>query len=417
MKMKPKISIIVTSFNIEKYIGQCLQNIIDQSIKEIEIIVVDDGSTDKTSDIILEYAGKDKRIIPILTGKNSPGGVATPANIGMNAANGDYIGFADGDDLYDPMMFEKLYFSAEEAGAEVTMCNFMEFENESGIKSSPFEPTWKSVSSFGVLDISSPENKKKVLELLPVPWRKLYNHKFIIENKLRFPIGDYFFEDNGFHWLTTLNARKISFIDEVLCYHRRNRNGQTMSANGENLLGVFHQHSVIYDYLNKKNLLSSYKIHSLNWLISHLSWVGQVIDKSYSADLYKKMIYHIGNYTKKEIRDYINKSNYSRKDIELVVSLIRKKESKFIEVMNGKVSTTVMEKLAFNNYKLGFLNFSLMLLRHATHKYTHRGNEIEEIKNIVLDSNHKINHLNHRINELERIIETGFILIENKVKK
>jgi len=416
--MSPKLSIIVTSYNIEKYIGECLQNIIDQTIEDIEIIVVDDGSKDNTCNIIREYANKDKRIIPMLMEQNSPGGVATPANIGIDAATGDYIGFADGDDLYEPTMFEKLYLSAQVNGAEVAMCNFMEFETESEIKNAPFEPCWKNFKNVSSLDVRSPDNKKKVLDLLPVPWRKIYKRDLLVNNNLRFPVGDYFFEDNGFHWFTTLNATRISFVDEILCYHRRNRAGQTMSSGGERLLGVFHQHSVIYDYIQKKQLLDTYRDYSLNWLIGHLSWIQQVLDPQFSNKFYEIMRGHISKYSTDEIQRYLAKKYYDRKSIELVVSLLRKDEHFFVDVMNGKLSSSLKEKVIFNYYKLGGLNFVSMFFRHLSYKvkskikYNNASNR--ELKKLLIESNEKIERLHHRVNDLERIIETGFILAEKK---
>lgn len=419
--MSPKLSIIVTSYNIEKYIGECLQNIIDQTLNDIEIIVVDDGSKDTTCDIIREFAEKDSRIIPILMGKNSPGGVATPANIGIDAASGEYIGFADGDDLYDPTMFEKLYLSATLNHADVAMCDFLEFETETGLKNAPFEPAWKTVSQLNSLDIRSANNKKKILDLLPVPWRKIYKQELLKDNEIRFPVGDYFFEDNGFHWFTTLNAERICFVNEVLCYHRRNRAGQTMSSGGERLLGVFHQHSVIYDYLSQKQLLSEYRDYSLNWLIGHLSWIQQVLDPQYSDKFYDVMKGHIEKYTVAEVQLYLSKKYYDRKSIELVVCLLRNNKSLFIEVMKGKISSSFIEKVAFNYYKLGLVNFLLMFGRHSKfklkNKYCHKLVSNSEIKRLLIEHNNKLEHLHNRINDLERIIETGFILTEKNNKK
>ncbi|AFJ46558.1 glycosyltransferase [Shimwellia blattae] len=417
--MSPKLSIIITSYNIEKYIGDSIQNVIDQTISDIEIIIVDDGSSDKTCDIIREYAAKDNRIVPILMGENSPGGVATPANIGIEAATGDYIGFADGDDLYDPTMFEKLYLSAEINSADIAMCNFMEFESESGLKNAPFEPGWNKLSGISSLDIRSSDNKKMVLDLLPVPWRKIYKRELLVNNHLLFPVGDYFFEDNGFHWFTTLNANRVSFVDEILCFHRRNRVGQTMSAGGERLLGVFHQHEVIYNYLVEKKLVSEYRDYSLNWLIGHLSWVQQELNPKFSHQFYQIMISHISKYTQDEVRKYLASKYYDRKSIELVVCLLRKDEKFFIEIMNGKQSLSIKQKIIFNYYKLGMVDFILMSIRHLVYKvkggikYKHVSNN--ELRNLLWQSNERIERLNSKINDLERIIETGFILTESKL--
>ncbi|MRS15084.1 glycosyltransferase [Enterobacteriaceae bacterium RIT691] len=414
--MAPKLSIIITSYNIEKYIGECLQNVIDQTIKDIEIIVVDDGSTDKTTAIITEYAEKDSRIIPMLMGENSPGGVATPANIGIDAAKGEYIGFADGDDLYESTMFEKLYLSAKINNADVAMCNYLEFETESGAENKPFEPAWEKITQYLALDIQSIENKKRVLDLLPVPWRKIYKKSLLDDKKLRFPVGDYFFEDNGFHWFTTLNAHRVSFVDEILCYHRRNRAGQTMSSGGERLLGVFHQHSVIYDYLSENNLLVSYRDYSLNWLIGHVSWIQQVLDPKYASQFYQTVSHHIAKYSRKEVQNYFLDKNYDRKTIELIVAVLRNNESLFVSIMSGKFSNSLKEKVLFNYNKLGLKNFLKMSVRHSVFKLNRKKEYTNELKYLLEANERKINELNNKVAELEKTIETGFILIERYLK-
>ncbi|WP_455844826.1 glycosyltransferase family 2 protein [Pantoea agglomerans] len=452
--MNPKISIIVTSYNIESFIGECLENIVNQTIKDIEIIVVDDGSSDKTTDIIKDYAAKDSRIIPVLNSQNSPGGVATPANIGMDLAKGDFIGFADGDDLYEPSMFEKLYDSALKNNADIVLCNFQEFESESGLKNDPYEPSWRNVAVNGSMDISTPHNKKKILELLPVPWRKIYSRRMLDAKSIRFPVGPFFFEDNGFHWMTTLNSNKVAFVDEILCLHRRNRVGQTMSSGGERLLGVFHQHSVIYKYLSEENILNDYREYSLNWLCGHVSWIQQVLAPNYAKEFYEVLIPHFEKYSKNEVQEYFLNRFYDRKSIELIIAVISKDQKKFIKVMNGAFSKTINEKVKFNYHKLGFRRFTSMSFRHLKYKvgaYTHKTaknkgdnspasvqanilNKLDLISHQLHEVNARLDHFEvsnnkllkeihhgfhkneHNLKNVEKIVETGFILVERNSK-
>jgi len=417
--MTPKISIIVTSYNIEKYIGECLNNITKQTLKDIEIIVVDDASTDKTCDVIREFSKTDPRIKPIFMEVNSPGGVATPANIGMKQATGQFIGFADGDDLYDPTMFEKLYNSAIRYNSEISLCNFMEFENETEIRNIPFDPGWNTIAINEELTITEPGQKFPVLDLLPVPWRKIYKRSFLLENNLEFPVGPYFFEDNGFHWFTTICASKITFVNEVLCYHRRNRVGQTMASGGERLLGVFHQHEVIYNYLQKNKLLAQYKYKSLKWLMAHLSWVDHTLDPKFSNEFYEVMVKHFKNYTKEDIRNAVNREKYARKTIELTVCLISKNKNKFIQVMHGKTSNNIIEKIAFNFGKLGVNDFSKMVMRYAFHTTVHKYKQRNTKSSVIFDDStfravealrHEQHQLNKKIDQLNKLIELNLIL-------
>ena len=119
--MEPLLSIIVPAFNIENYISRCLENLINQKYRNIEIIVVDDGSKDKTGEIIDSYAQKDPRIKAIHK-KNE--GVSIARNTGIDIAKGDYIGFVDGDDTIDEEMFEVLIENAIKYSADISHCGY-----------------------------------------------------------------------------------------------------------------------------------------------------------------------------------------------------------------------------------------------------------------------------------------------------
>lgn len=124
--MKPKISIIVPIYNVEKYIHKCINSILDQSLTEFELILVDDGSPDRCGEICDEYSKKDNRIKVIH--KNN-GGVSSARNIGIDKACGEYIGFVDPDDYIDVNMYEILYKSAKKNNAEIVISSFSFIRN------------------------------------------------------------------------------------------------------------------------------------------------------------------------------------------------------------------------------------------------------------------------------------------------
>ena len=115
------ISIIVPAYNIESHIGRCLDSILAQTHKRIEIIIVDDGSTDGTGIIIDQYASIDQRIIPI---HKENGGVTSARIDGIKKASGEYLGFVDGDDYIEPEMFEKLLDNAIKYDADISHCGY-----------------------------------------------------------------------------------------------------------------------------------------------------------------------------------------------------------------------------------------------------------------------------------------------------
>lgn len=115
------VSVIIPAYNIEDYIGRCLDSIISQTYKNLEIIVVDDGSRDYTGEILDNYAKKDRRIKVI---HKENGGVSSARNKGIEAAEGDYIGFIDGDDLIEPEMYKTLVDLLEEENADIAHCGY-----------------------------------------------------------------------------------------------------------------------------------------------------------------------------------------------------------------------------------------------------------------------------------------------------
>lgn len=115
------VSVIIPAYNIEDYIGRCLDSIISQTYKNLEIIVVDDGSRDHTGEILDNYAKKDRRIKVI---HKENGGVSSARNKGIEVAEGDYIGFIDGDDLIEPEMYKILVDLLEEENADIAHCGY-----------------------------------------------------------------------------------------------------------------------------------------------------------------------------------------------------------------------------------------------------------------------------------------------------
>ncbi len=165
------ISVIVPAYNIENYIVRCLESLIGQTYKELEIIVVDDGSTDQTGRIIDDYAAKDYRILPIHK-KNE--GVSIARITGLEKTTGEYIGFADGDDIAEPQLYEHLLSNALKYRADISHCGYqMEFPD--GRKD-----LYYGTGKLEVLD------RERGLEALlrgdyiePGLWNKLYRRELI----------------------------------------------------------------------------------------------------------------------------------------------------------------------------------------------------------------------------------------------
>jgi len=210
-----RLSIVVTAYNIEGYLQQCLESVAAQTFADIEVLVVDDGSTDRTPELISSFAEGDARFVPILLGENSPGGVATAANAGLDRATGEWVGFVDGDDFIEPTMFESLVKAATSHHADLAMCQYREVTADGLESRDPADVRrWNQLSpDRHYLDVTA---TKRFLRFIAVPWRKLYRRSLLESNDIRFPMGDYFYEDNPFHWFALLSAQSIAVVPQAL---------------------------------------------------------------------------------------------------------------------------------------------------------------------------------------------------------
>ncbi|MDO5705244.1 MAG: glycosyltransferase family 2 protein [Paracoccus sp. (in: a-proteobacteria)] len=319
----PKVSVIVTAYNIEKYIGDCLNSVTGQTLHDLEIIVVDDGSSDATPGIIRDHAARDSRIRPILFEKNTIGGVASAANAGMDAATGDYIGFADGDDLYDPTMFEKLWQAAVSTGADLAMCRYTLLDESDGTEKEPAETDrWRPYPAQTVVDLDE-TTRKQMLRFISVPWRKLYRRDMVERINLRFPVGDFFFEDNPFHWASVIGSERIVLVPERLCKHRVARAGQTMATVDERLLRIFFHHDIIRDWLRRNDVQAEYKQDLLRWMASQLSWVSQRAEGEVQRLLFDRLAPIVAQYSADDLATY-GRVNGRGRTVQMLEQLKRK---------------------------------------------------------------------------------------------
>lgn len=280
------LSVVVTSYNVQAYIREAIESLTNQTLTDMEIIVVDDGSTDSTPAIIRELAERDSRITAVLQRSNTPGGVAAVANAGMDRASGEYIGFLDGDDFASPTMFEKLTAAAAECSADVSMCQFDLVDDATGSRSpSVDQGLWDRVDT---MCLSSPnhDDRDLLLTFTAVPWRKIYRKEFLDGYSIRFPEGPYFYEDNPFHWFTVLQASSIAFVREVLVHHRMGRAGQTRSAMDRRALGVFSHQRTIDDWLREQGLDEEFTGALIRWVVSQLGWVSAAVPAKLRPELF-----------------------------------------------------------------------------------------------------------------------------------
>ena len=279
---KPLLSVVVPMYNVGNYISQCLNSIANQTLDSrlYEVIIVDDKSTDDSAEIAGKFCSRYTNFHLIKLDTNTPGGAGIPSNIGIEKASGEYIGFVDSDDFISPTMFEEMLWKAVSTEADVVVCDFGLYYQETG----EFAPSYdkKKFKHFceGIdKKLSIKGQRKDLLSLSPVPWRKLYKKSFMDENSIRYPEGDFFYEDNPLHWFVSTTAQKISYVNEVMIYHRMGRPGQTMGANPEKLLAFTTHAKTIKDFLLQKDKYEDFKNDFLTWSLNQSSWIIPKLEK------------------------------------------------------------------------------------------------------------------------------------------
>jgi len=213
----PKISVIIPVYNVEKYLEECVGSIQRQTLKDIEIICVNDGSRDSSLEILKKLAKKDKRVV-IIDQKNAGAGAAR--NTGIKAARGKYLGFVDSDDEIFPTMYEELYEKAEKTGAEMVITGEIETLFDDNIKfPTPGSPLTKEELCLGAFKaIEYPEILQNVFL-----WNRIFSREFWIKNNFVIPEGRKFAEDLLICTQASVLAKKIAYVEGPLYKYRNFR--------------------------------------------------------------------------------------------------------------------------------------------------------------------------------------------------
>jgi len=217
MKNSPLISIVVPVYNVEQYLKQCIESIVRQTYKNIEIILVDDGSTDNSGVVCDEWSDRDCRIKVI---HKANGGLSDARNAGMQIATGELIGFVDSDDYISENMYELLYNNMLENESDISACGVQMFWDKNTTQSRMLTPTGTYVFSNKNAIVSTID---EIILKQPV-WYKLYKTDLIRD--IFFPVGKYH-EDVFWTYQAVARAEKISIFDTP-CYFYRQRSESIM---------------------------------------------------------------------------------------------------------------------------------------------------------------------------------------------
>ncbi len=251
-----KVSIIVPIYNTEKYLKKCLDSLVSQTLKDIEIICVNDGSTDSSIQILEEYKNKDTRI-KVINKENS--GYGNSMNIGISSASGEYIGIVESDDFVKNNMFEDLYELAKNNDLDLLKSDFYYYttkDNQSRKAGKIKKELQGKVFNIG--------DDPAIVKMMPSIWSAIYKRTFLIENGINFletPGASY--QDTSFAFKALVSAERMMFTGEAYLYYRQDNENSSVKSK-EKVYAVSTEWDEISRFLDNnlslKNIVNDYKL-------------------------------------------------------------------------------------------------------------------------------------------------------------
>ncbi len=265
-----KISIIIPVYNVEKYLRECLDSILNQTFRDFELICVDDGSTDKSLEILEEYKNRDNRIIIL---KQPHSGAASARNLGIKFAQGKYLQFLDADDWFEPQMLDELFSRAEKFNADMVVCSARKFDEEGRLLESG-NPNF--AVDFNIVPQDTPFCPKDFGDDMfmlfnAVPWIKLVNKNVIIDNQLEFqnlPCCN----DVAFSLKLAACVNRVIAFNKELINRRYGRAGSIAKLRAERADCIIRVYMEVKRFLKERGVYNNLKKAFLYSIKKSISW-------------------------------------------------------------------------------------------------------------------------------------------------
>lgn len=280
-----RVSVVIPVYNIEKHLRQCLDSVTGQTLQDLEIICVDDGSTDASPQILSEYAARDGRF-QIITQTNAGPGAAR--NTGLERVTGEFLIFLDSDDWFEADFLERMVAKAEETGADVTICRAVEFDTATG-KELPSD--WMLKTHLIPGEVFAPVQGADHLFQFTYgwPWDKLYRREFIERAGLEYPALPNS-EDLVFVFQSLAVAEKISIQTDRLVHHRVNRMASVSNSRHRDPEVPWQALTLLRAGLEKRELYGTFEKSFLNWAMEFLVWnAANMGDKAAQKRYFRKL--------------------------------------------------------------------------------------------------------------------------------
>lgn len=296
----PKVSVIVPIYNVEKYLEKCLISLVNQTLQEIEIILVNDGSKDKSGEIAKQYQEKYSHKIIYLEKEN--GGLSDARNFGISHATGEYIAFLDSDDYVELEMYEEMYQTAQKENSDMVQCNFY----------------WEYPKKRKLGKVEIYDKKDRIEKARVEAWNKLIKREILQRTKVEFPNG-YRYEDVEFTYQLLPYLKKISFLNKPYIHYIQRPNSISNLQN-ERTKEIFDVLDHVISFYQEKGFYEEYKVqleyvYAKTLLCSSILRMVKISDQNIRKDLlqqtWKKLNTKFPQWKKNEIL----KKNHSIKGL------------------------------------------------------------------------------------------------------
>ena len=353
----PKVSVIVPVYNVEQYLERCLDSIVNQTLEDIEIIIVNDGSTDGSLKICEKYQAEDKRII--LLNQNNKG-VGHARNKALDIVRGEYICFVDSDDWIDITMLEEIYNFFKKTQADVIQFNYTTYYENGKFQGYQNIGKWlkkylnKNIRNYETFNFQDVVIKS--FKYLPKQiWDRAYSTEFIKNNNIHFAPTK-ISEDNAFSLAAYLLAKKILYIDTSF-YNYFMRTGSTVNKASNDNFDIFEAIKFLENYMRKIGIYEKYSHAFKNYVNQLLAWHYNQFPEE-SVDEYEQ-----------KCKDFLEANEYRK------FKKMTKPELSFLEklfsIKNKKVNGLKQKFLCLCGIKIDISKFKRNTLNESKNKCEH----------------------------------------------
>ena len=257
----PRLSVVVPVYNVEGFVRECLDSILGQSYTDLEVIAVDDCSTDGSADVVFDVASEDPRLRVVQLDEN--GGLGNARNEGLERARGELVMFVDSDDSLVPGAIEALVEAVDHHDADVVMFDYARTYWWGKVQRNVLGSSLTSAPSRPI----TVDEHVELLDVLNVIWNKLYTREFL--HRLGLPFPDGYYEDIPWTYPALISARRLVVLDKVLLQYRQRRSGNILRTRSRKHFDVFMQYRRLFQWLEASGFDEQWHAYFFVKMVDH----------------------------------------------------------------------------------------------------------------------------------------------------